>query len=167
MDVRITRCSNNYGPFQFPEKLFPLAILNALRGKSIPIYGDGRQRRDWIHVEDHCRAILGVLEHGRPGKVYNIGASQEIENLHAVRTLLKEIGASDDLMLFVRDRPGHDRRYAMDASLIRAELGWEPRHCFDQGLAQTVAWYRANEAWWRPLLGEEYQAYYRTQYGAP
>ena len=165
MDVRITRCSNNYGPYQFPEKLLPLSILNTLHGRPVPIYGDGRQRRDWIHVEDHCRAILAVLEQGRPGEVYNIGAEQETENLAAVRMVLREIGASEDLLRFVRDRPGHDRRYAMDANKIRAELNWEPRYRFDEGLAQTVAWYQANEAWWRPLLGDEYQAYYLTQYG--
>ncbi len=166
MDVRITRCSNNYGPYQFPEKLLPLSIVNALHGRRIPIYGDGRQRRDWIHVKDHCRAILTVLENGQPGEVYNIGAEQETENLAAVRAVLRETGASEDLIRFVSDRPGHDRRYAMDASKIRKELDWEPRYRFDEGLAQTVAWYQANESWWRPLLGEDYQAYYQTQYGA-
>ena len=166
MDIRVTRCSNNYGPYQFPEKLLPLSIINVLLGKPVPIYGDGRQRRDWIHVEDHCHAILAVLENGQPGEVYNIGADQETENLAAIRALLSELGASDDLIQFVRDRPGHDRRYAMDASKIRRELGWEPRYHFDEGLRQTVAWYRANESWWRPLLGEEYRTYYQSQYGA-
>lgn len=165
MDVRITRCSNNYGPYQFPEKLLPLAILNARRGIQIPVYGDGRQRRDWIHVEDHCRAILAVLEHGKPGQVYNVGAGQETENLAAVRSVIRLVGASEDLMTFVGDRPGHDRRYAMDARKITSELGWKPRYRFDEGLAETVAWYQANEVWWRPLLGQEYAAYYQTQYG--
>jgi dTDP-glucose 4,6-dehydratase len=165
MDVRITRCSNNYGPYQFPEKLLPLAILNARRGIQIPVYGDGRQRRDWIHVEDHCRAILAVLEHGKPGQVYNVGAGQETDNLAAVRSVIRLVGASEDLMTFVGDRPGHDRRYAMDARKITSELGWKPRYRFDEGLAETVAWYQANEVWWRPLLGQEYAAYYQTQYG--
>ena len=166
MDVRITRCSNNYGPYQFPEKLLPLSILNALHGKPIPVYGDGRQRRDWIHVDDHCRAILAVLEHGKAGEVYNIGAEQETENLAVVRAVLREVGASEDLLQLVRDRPGHDRRYAMDASKIRTELGWEPRYHLEEGMAHTVAWYRANEAWWRPLLGDSYQTYYKAQYGS-
>ena len=165
MDTRFTRCSNNYGPYQFPEKLLPLSIVNALHGKPIPIYGDGRQRRDWIHVEDHCRAILAVIEHGKPGEVYNVGAEQETENNTAVRAILEAIGASEDLLTFVRDRPAHDRRYAIDARKIRAELGWKPRYRFEEGLLQTISWYRANAEWWRPLLGEDYQAYYEAQYG--
>ena len=162
MDVRITRCSNNYGPYQFPEKLLPLAIVNARRGVPIPIYGDGRQRRDWIHVEDHCRAILAVLERGKPGEVYNVGSEQETENLEAVRSIVRILGTSEDLISFVADRLGHDRRYAMDARKITAELGWEPRYSFQEGLTETVAWYLANEGWWQPLLDQELPSYHQT-----
>lgn len=164
MDVRIMRCSNNYGPYQFPEKLIPLAIVHATAGQPIPVYGDGLQRRDWIHVDDHCRAVLSVLEKGRAGEVYNIGANEEMENLELVRTILREVGESDGLISFVKDRPGHDRRYAMDASKARRELGWAPERDLATGIGETIAWYRAHRDWWDPLLGEGFRDYYRRQY---
>lgn len=167
LDVRITRCSNNYGPYQFPEKLIPLTLVNALQGQRIPVYGHGRQRRDWIHVEDHCRAILAVLERGRAGEAYNIGAQEERENLDVVRSVLAAAGASEDLISFVPDRPGHDARYAIDARKIRAALGWVPRYSLPLGIAETIAWYRQHERWWRPLLGDAYRSYYQRQYGTP
>ena len=147
----ITNCSNNYGPFQFPEKLIPLIIHNALQGKALPIYGDGQNVRDWLYVLDHCEALLRVLEDGRPGEVYNIGGRNEHPNLFIVRTILAELGKPESLIRYVKDRPGHDRRYAIDASKIRRQLGWEPRHDFESGIASTVEWYKANEKWWRPL----------------
>lgn len=165
LDTRITRCSNNYGPFQFPEKLLPLTMLNVFFNRPIPIYGDGRQRRDWIHVNDHCRGILAVLESGKSGEVYNIGADQEIDNLKAVNMVLSILGSSTDLITYVKDRPGHDRRYSINAAKIRSELKWSPRYSFEEGLAETIEWYQHNRAWWLPILGEEYVRYYRAQYG--
>lgn len=166
MDVRITRCSNNYGPYQFPEKLLPLTIVNGLHGLPIPLYGDGRQRRDWIHVEDHCRGILAVLDRGAAGEVYNIGAEQEVENVDAVLLVLDALKVDRHLITYVKDRPGHDRRYAMNPSKIRGDLDWRPRYSFAEGLEETVLWYQQNENWWRPLLDDAYQSYYRAQYGA-
>lgn len=165
MDVRVTRCSNNYGPYQFPEKLIPLSIINALNGKAIPVYGDGRQRRDWIHVEDHCRGIIMVLEKGRPGEVYNLGASEERENRQTIRLILEALGASQSLMTPVRDRPGHDRRYAINAARART-MGWEPMHTFEEGIRSTVSWYQEKRTWWEALMGRDYEAYYAAQYGA-
>lgn len=165
LDVRITRCSNNYGPYQFPEKLIPLTIINALEGKRVPVYGDGRQRRDWIHVEDHCRAILRVLEEGRPGEIYNVGANQERENIEVVQTLLASLGADQSLIQHVKDRPGHDRRYAMNASKIKEQLGWASRWSFDQGMRDTVRWYQRSRDWWEAILKGTYRDYYRAQYG--
>jgi dTDP-glucose 4,6-dehydratase len=148
-DVVVTRCSNNYGPYQFPEKLVPVAILRALAGEPIPIYGDGLNVRDWIHVEDHCAAIFDVLMQGRPGEIYNVGADNERTNLDLVRAILSHLGKSEQLIKFVPDRPGHDRRYAIDSTKIRTEIGWKPLHHLERGLAETIEWYRQNEPWWR------------------
>jgi dTDP-glucose 4,6-dehydratase len=150
-DVVVTRCSNNYGPYQFPEKLVPVAILRALADEPIPIYGDGLNVRDWIHVEDHCAAIFDVLMQGRPGEIYNVGADNERTNLDLVRAILSHLGRSEQLIKFVPDRPGHDRRYAIDSTKIRTEIGWKPLHHLDRGLAETIEWYRLNEPWWRAV----------------
>ena len=152
LDVMITRCSNNYGPFQFPEKLIPLMIVKALADQPLPVYGDGLNVRDWIHVEDHCRAVLAVLLQGKSGEVYNIGADGELPNIEVVKTLLRHLGKPESLISYVQDRLGHDRRYAIDSSKIHAELGWKPLHNPEDGFADTVRWYLANEDWWRPLL---------------
>jgi dTDP-glucose 4,6-dehydratase len=165
LPVVVTRCSNNYGPYQFPEKLIPLTIVRALHGQSVPVYGRGRNVRDWIHVEDHARGILAALERGAPGRVYNLGANTERTNLDTVRAVLKELRAAEGLIEFVADRPGHDFRYAIDSSRARAELGWGPRWEANAALADTVRWYRDNRDWWAPLLGPEYQEYLQVQYG--
>jgi dTDP-glucose 4,6-dehydratase len=151
MDTVITNCSNNYGPYQYPEKLIPLLITNLIDGLQIPIYGDGQNVRDWLHVEDHCRGILLALERGRAGETYNIGGRNERKNLDIAHGILKLMGKDASSIRYVEDRLGHDRRYAIDADKIRNELGWEPRHTFETGLPATVEWYRKNEAWWRPL----------------
>jgi dTDP-glucose 4,6-dehydratase len=166
LDTVITRCSNNYGPFQFPEKLIPLTILNAVDGKPLPVYGDGLYVRDWIHVEDHCDAIDAVLARGRSGEVYNIGAENERPNLEVVRAILRHTGRDESLIRYVPDRPGHDRRYAMNARKVREELGWTPRHGFEQGLADTVAWYLGNQPWCERVRSGAYRDYYQRQYGA-
>jgi dTDP-glucose 4,6-dehydratase len=147
LPVRITRCSNNLGPRQYPEKLIPVLIAHALRDLPLPLYGDGRNVRDWIHVEDHCRAVLAVLEHGQDGRVYNIGAAQERENRQVAEAVLRVLGKPDHLVAQVADRPGHDRRYALDSSRIRKELGWAPRYDFEQALEATVAWYLEHPRW--------------------
>ena len=165
MNAVITRCSNNYGPYQFPEKLIPLMITNALEDKQLPIYGDGMNVRDWLHVEDHCRAVWAALEKGKSGEVYNIGGSNEWHNLALVEELLRILNKPESLITFVKDRPGHDRRYAIDASKIRNELGWEPAYDFASGLKQTVHWYIENKTWWRRVKSGEYQSYYKEQYG--
>ena len=165
LPVVVTRCSNNYGPYQFPEKLIPLTVVRALAGQPVPVYGDGRNVRDWIHVEDHCRGILAALRDGRPGRVYNFGGGAERTNLEMVHAILRLAGAPLDLVRFVADRPGHDFRYAVDARRSRVELSWEPRHDLETGLAETVGWYRDHPEWWQPLLGPEYRAYIRSQYG--
>ena len=149
--VMVTRCSNNYGPRQFPEKVIPLFVTNLMDGRSVPLYGDGLNVRDWLHVDDHCRGILAVLEGGRPGEVYNIGGGTELTNRELTTRLLALCGADESSVTPVADRLGHDRRYSVDWGKIHAELGYEPRVPFETGLAETVAWYRANEAWWRPL----------------
>jgi dTDP-glucose 4,6-dehydratase len=151
MDTVITNCSNNYGPYQFPEKLIPLLITNLIDGKKIPIYGDGQNVRDWLHVEDHCRGILLALEKGRAGETYNIGGRNERKNLDIAHAILSLLGKDQSSIEYVPDRLGHDRRYAIDADKIRRELGWEPIHTFETGLPATVAWYREHESWWRPL----------------
>jgi dTDP-glucose 4,6-dehydratase len=151
MDAIITRCSNNYGPYQYPEKLIPLLITNLMDGKRIPIYGDGGNVRDWLHVEDHCSGILLALEKGKAGGTYNIGGNNEHRNLDIARKLLSLLGKDEASIEYVEDRLGHDRRYAIDASRIRQDLGWEPKHGFETGIAATVEWYKANEKWWRPL----------------
>ena len=150
-DVVVTRCSNNYGPYQFPEKLIPLMILQALADQALPVYGDGLNVRDWIHVEDHCAAVFDVLMQGRAGEIYNVGADSERRNLDLVRSILSHLGKSEDLIQFVRDRPGHDRRYAIDSTKLRTEIGWKPLRDFEQGLAETIEWYRQNESWWREV----------------
>jgi dTDP-glucose 4,6-dehydratase len=165
LPVLITRCSNNYGPYQFPEKLIPLMIANALEDKPLPVYGDGQNVRDWLYVEDHCRAIDVVLRRGTPGEVYNIGGRNEWRNLDLVRQLLAALGKPESLITFVPDRPGHDRRYAMDASRIERELGWTPAHDFPRGLRRTVDWYLANRPWWEKIRSGAYRDYYARLYG--
>lgn len=165
MDILITRCSNNYGPYQFPEKLIPLMISNANQGKSLPVYGDGLHVRDWIHVLDHCDAVWTVFNEGQPGEVYNIGSDSEWENIKIVRQILKLLKKPESLIKFVTDRPGHDRRYAMDSSKIKKELGWKPKINFDQGLEETVQWYMENTEWLDSVKDGSYMKYYDTQYG--
>jgi dTDP-glucose 4,6-dehydratase len=162
--VMVTRASNNYGPYQFPEKLMPLMITNALEGKKLPVYGDGLQERDWIYVEDHCRALDRVLHSGRPGEVYNIGYGQPEKNLDIVRNLLRILDKPESLIEYVTDRPGHDRRYALDTSKITKELGWSPAVGLQDGLAKTVEWYRANSEWVRKTKSGEYRTYYEKFY---
>jgi len=164
LPVVVTRCSNNYGPYQFPEKLIPLMVTNALEDKPLPVYGDGGNVRDWLHVEDHCRALEMVLFQGRPGEVYNVGGHGEKTNLEVVRLLLKHLGKPDSLVSFVKDRPGHDRRYAIDPGKITAELGWRPRYTFEEGLRRTVDWYLDHRRWWERIKSGEYTAYYREMY---
>ncbi len=156
LDVVVTRCSNNYGPYQFPEKLVPLAITHVLEDRPVPIYGDGLYVRDWVHVEDHCRAILAAAERGRAGRVYNFGGAAERTNLSVVRAILKAMGRHDHRIEHVADRPGHDRRYAVDFSRAERELDWRPEHAFDEGLSATVLWYLENESWWRRVLSGAY-----------
>lgn len=160
----ITRASNNYGPYQFPEKFIPLMIANALDNKPLPIYGDGLQERDWLHVEDHCRALALVLERGREGEVYNVGAGNTEPNLSMVRRILRVLGKPESLMTRVADRPGHDRRYALECSKITRELGWSPRMDLEQGLRQTINWYRSNGAWLQHVLEGDYREYYDKYY---
>jgi dTDP-glucose 4,6-dehydratase len=162
----VTRCSNNYGPYQFPEKLIPLMIANALEGKKLPVYGDGKNVRDWIFVTDHCEGILATLERGKDGEVYNFGGAAERENIVVVREILKLLGKGDDLIQYVTDRPGHDRRYAIDHDKARRELGWAPRHGFEQGLRDTVDWYVQHRSWWERVRSGAYRDYYSKQYGA-
>ncbi len=164
LDVVITRCSNNYGPYQFPEKLIPLMIGNALEDKPLPVYGDGLHVRDWLYVEDHCSAIDAVLQRGRTGEVYNIGGMNDVPNLHVVKTLLQSLGKPESLIQFVKDRPGHDRRYAMDATRMRDELGWSPRYTFEEGLKRTVDWYLANGEWLARVRSGVYESYYERMY---
>ncbi|MDH3224706.1 MAG: dTDP-glucose 4,6-dehydratase [Gemmatimonadota bacterium] len=156
MDVVVTRCSNNYGPYQFPEKLIPLMTTNALAGAALPVYGDGLNVRDWIHVEDHCRALVAALLRGRPGRVYNFGGESERTNLGVVRQILDSVGLPHDRIRFVTDRRGHDRRYAIDNSRAREELGWEPLVTFEEGLESTIRWYREHRTWWERLKEGQY-----------
>ncbi|MGK9477428.1 dTDP-glucose 4,6-dehydratase [Melioribacter sp. OK-6-Me] len=165
LPVVITRCSNNYGPYQFPEKLIPLMIINALNNKKLPVYGDGLNVRDWIHVYDHNRAVETVFEKGKAGEVYNIGASREMKNIEIVKLILKKLNKSEDLIEYVKDRPGHDRRYAIDSSKIQNELGWKPKLKFETALDETIEWYINNKSWWERVISGEYKKYYKTQYG--
>ena len=162
----ITRCSNNYGPFQFPEKLIPLMIVNALEDKPLPVYGDGKNVRDWIYVEDHCEGVHRVLLQGRPGEVYNLGGNAERKNIDVVKTILRILKKPDSLIQFVKDRPGHDRRYAMDVRKIKKELGWQPAHTFEAALEETVRWYLEHRSWWERVRSGDYQKYYTEQYGS-
>jgi len=165
MPVLITRCSNNYGPYHFPEKLIPLFVTNLMEGKKVPLYGDGLNVRDWLYVEDHCDAIWTVLRKGKPGEVYNIGGNNELTNRRITEVVLREMGKDWDASVqYVKDRPGHDRRYAIDAGKIKRELGWEPRHRFEEAIKTTIAWYKAHEDWWRAIKSGEYLKYYQTQY---
>jgi dTDP-glucose 4,6-dehydratase len=173
MDVLITRCSNNYGPYQFPEKLIPLVISHAIAGRPVPVYGDGRNVRDWIYVLDHCKAIETVFYRGKSGEVYNAGGKNELQNIDIVKRLLTLIAektgrdreALMGLITFVKDRQGHDRRYAIDPSKLERELGWVPETGFEEGLSHTVDWYLSNQAWWRRIISGEYMDYYKMQYG--
>ena len=165
METITTRCSNNYGPYQFPEKLIPLFVTNLLADKKVPVYGDGLNVRDWIHVQDHCEAILAVIEKGRAGEVYNIGSDNERTNMEITGLILKLLDKNESMMEYVKDRLGHDRRYAIDADKINNELGWRPRVDFVEGLAETVRWYVDNESWWQAIKTGQYLTYYEKQYG--
>ena len=163
--INITRCSNNYGPYQFPEKLIPLIINNTLAHKDLPVYGDGLNIRDWLYVEDHCSAIDRILHNGTVGEVYNIGGHNERTNLQVVKTILKELGKPESLIAYVTDRKGHDMRYAIDPAKIHAELGWEPTTRFDDGIKMTIKWYLDNRPWWENIISGEYANYYERMYG--
>jgi dTDP-glucose 4,6-dehydratase len=165
LDVVVTRCSNNFGPLQFPEKLISLFITNALADEPLPLYGDGGNVRDWIHVEDHCAALDAVLRKGRSREVYNVGATNEWTNRDLTREILRRLGKSEDLVRRVADRPAHDRRYALDSTKLRRETGWAPQRSFAAGLDETIAWYQANEAWWRRVKSGEYRRFYDLWYG--
>ena len=165
LDTVITRCGNNYGPRQFPEKLIPLFISNALRDEPLPVYGDGRYVRDWIYVDDHCRAILLALEHGRAGEIYNIGARNERQNLEVVESLLRALGKPASLIRHVKDRPGHDRRYAIDPSKVEREFNWRPQETWESGLEKTIRWYAENAKWVERARSGAYRDFYARQYG--
>lgn len=165
MDINITRCSNNYGPYHFPEKLIPLMISNALNDKQLPVYGDGLNVRDWLYVEDHCSAIDLVIHKGKSGEVYNVGGNNERTNIQIVETILAELGKPKSLITYVADRLGHDRRYAIDATKIRTELGWQPKYHFETGIKKTIQWYLAHKDWWTRIQSGAYQEYYAKQYG--
>ncbi|NNU91009.1 dTDP-glucose 4,6-dehydratase [Anoxybacillus sp. CHMUD] len=165
LNVNITRCSNNYGPYQFPEKLIPLMITNALEGKELPIYGDGRHVRDWLHVVDHCEAIDLVIHKGKAGEVYNIGGHNERTNNEIVHLIVEKLGVCQSLIKYVPDRPGHDRRYAIDATKMMTELGWKPQYTFDKGIEETIQWYMDHSHWWKRMKSGEYMEYYKKQYG--
>ncbi|MHC4713194.1 MAG: dTDP-glucose 4,6-dehydratase [Planctomycetota bacterium] len=163
--VIVTRCSNNFGPYQFPEKLIPLFVTNALADEVLPLYGDGMNVRDWIYVDDHSSAILAVLEKGEPGEVYNIGGGNERANVDITKTILSILGKPESLITFVKDRPGHDRRYAIDSTKVESALGWAPEHSFEEAIERTVKWYVDNPTWWQHVKSGEYMEYYRKQYG--
>jgi dTDP-glucose 4,6-dehydratase len=165
LPIVVTRCSNNYGPYQFPEKLIPLMIANALYDKPLPVYGDGMNVRDWLHVRDHCSAIGTVLHQGRIGEVYNIGGNNEKPNIEIIKLILQNINKPESLITYVKDRLGHDRRYAIDSSKIQNEFGWKPAYTFEQGIAETIKWYVDNQQWWKRIISGEYQKYYQTLYG--
>ncbi len=164
LPVNITRCSNNYGPYQFPEKLIPLMIHNAQNDKALPVYGDGMQVRDWLHVKDHCAAIWTVLQKGRIGEVYNVGGNNEKANIEIVRLILQQLGKPESLIEYVQDRPGHDRRYAIDNTKITTELGWQPEYTFEQGIQETIEWYLQNLEWVENVTSGEYVKYYEMMY---
>ncbi|MHA1382154.1 MAG: dTDP-glucose 4,6-dehydratase [Candidatus Helarchaeota archaeon] len=164
LPVIVTRCSNNYGPNQFPEKFLPLMILNIMKDKKIPIYGDGLNVRDWIHVEDHCTAIMEVLLNGKIGEIYNIGANKELKNIELAKIVLRIMNKSEDLIEFVPDRPGHDRRYAIDSTKISRALGWKPKISFEDGLKKTIEWYQNNQDWVNEVISGEYKEYYERKY---
>ena len=164
MPVNITRCSNNYGPYQFPEKLIPLMINNCLKEKDLPVYGDGMQVRDWLHVSDHCSAIDTVLHKGKDGEVYNIGGNNEKANIEIIKLIIGTLSKSEDLIKYVKDRPGHDRRYAIDNTKITTELGWEPEYTFEQGMKETIQWYLANSDWIDNIISGDYANYYDKMY---
>lgn len=166
LPVKTTRCSNNYGPYQFPEKLIPLMIHNCMSNLPLPVYGDGQQIRDWLHVSDHCEAIDVVRENGRFGEVYNIGGHNEKTNLELVHIILKAFGQSDELIQFVKDRPGHDRRYAIDATKMADELGWTPRYRFEDGIVETIQWYVEHPEWIERIVSGAYQSYYDSMYSS-
>lgn len=166
LPITITNCTNNFGPYHFPEKLIPLAITNILEGKKVPVYGDGMQVRDWLYVEDHCRAIELVLEKGKVGETYCVGGlTEDIPNIEVVKKILHLLGKDESMIEYVKDRPGHDRRYAIDWKKINQELGWQPKYSFDEWLEKTIAWYKKNESWWRDVKSGDYQNYYKRQYG--
>ena len=164
LPVTVSRCSNNYGPYQFPEKLIPLMIINALSDKPLPVYGEGINVRDWLYVEDHCRAVDLIVREGIPGEVYNIGGHNEMRNIDIVKMICREVGKPESLITFVTDRKGHDLRYAIDPAKIHAELGWLPETKFEDGLKKTVRWYMDNRSWWESIVSGEYQAYYEKMY---
>lgn len=165
LPITISRCSNNYGPYHFPEKLIPLMISRALNNEKLPVYGNGENVRDWLHVYDHCAAIDLILHKGRVGEVYNVGGHNERTNLEVVKTILKALGKSEDLITYVTDRPGHDLRYAIDPQKLETELGWKPIYNFDTGIQQTIQWYLDNKQWWENIISGEYQNYFEKQYG--
>ena len=165
LPVTISRCSNNYGPYHFPEKLIPLMISRALADGELPVYGDGANVRDWLHVSDHCGAIDLILHKGRVGEIYNVGGHNERTNLEVVKTILAALDKPESLIRFVKDRPGHDRRYAIDPTKIESELGWKPMYSFDTGIRQTIEWYLANESWWKHIISGEYSRYFEKMYG--
>lgn len=165
LPVTVSRCSNNYGPYQFPEKLIPLMIINALNDKDLPVYGEGINVRDWLYVEDHCKAIDLILDSGKIGEVYNIGGHNEMRNIDIVKIILETLDKPESLIHYVTDRKGHDLRYAIDPSKISSELGWEPETMFADGIKRTIKWYVDNKNWWRNIISGEYQNYYEKMYG--
>lgn len=165
LPVSISRCSNNYGPYHFPEKLIPLMIINALNDKPLPVYGNGKNIRDWLYVRDHCKAIDLIIHNGRVGEVYNIGGHNEMSNIDIVKLICKELGKSENLITYVADRKGHDLRYAIDPTKIHDELGWYPQVKFDEGIKKTIQWYLDNREWWRTIISGEYLEYYKNMYG--
>lgn len=165
LPATVSRCSNNYGPWQFPEKLIPLMIANTLQDKPLPVYGTGKNIRDWLYVEDHCRAIDVILQKGKPGEVYNIGGNHEMENITIVKRICRELGKPESLITYVTDRKGHDLRYAIDSGKLQRELGWKPETDFEEGIRRTIRWYLENRPWWEEIVSGEYQGYYEKMYG--
>ena len=163
LPVIITRASNNYGPFQYPEKLISLFVTNALEDRDLPVYGDGKNVRDWLYVSDHCSAVHFIIENGKLGEVYNVGGGNELQNIHITHQILEQLGKSADLIKFVEDRKGHDLRYSLDCSKLN-QLGWMPEHSFDEAVAETIQWYQSNEAWWAPIKSGEFREYYKSHY---